>query len=98
MVIFIPHNDTLMIQAKEAFDHMDLKEYRLEPIETVFFGFKSHTAYLKREIMLPLTIGAENLRKIVMTMFTVVSAPSSYNILRRPSMNALIAVASTYHQ
>lgn len=49
--------------------------------------------------MLPLTLGAENLRKIVMTMFTVVSAPSSYNvILRRPAMNALITVASTYHQ
>lgn len=34
-----------------------------------------------------------------MTMFTIVEAPSSYNvILGRPALNDFMAVASTYHQ
>ncbi|XP_073294530.1 uncharacterized protein [Primulina huaijiensis] len=44
-------------------------------------------------------MGNEDLRKTIMTVFTVVDAPSSYNIiLGRPAMNEMRAVASTYHQ
>lgn len=55
--------------------------------------------YPKGEIVLPLTVEDGYLRKIVIMTFTVVYAPSSYNIiLGRPAMNALLVVASIYHQ
>ncbi|XP_073017950.1 uncharacterized protein [Primulina eburnea] len=63
------------------------------------FGFAGHAVYPEGEIALPLTLGIGDLRKTVMTTFTVVHAPSSYNvILGRPTMNEMKAVASTYHQ
>ncbi|XP_073037911.1 uncharacterized protein [Primulina eburnea] len=105
--VSLPHNDALVIQAKvanydirrEALDQMNLEDYQLRPVETALFGFAGHTVYPRAEITLPLTLGAEELRKTVMTVFTVVNAPTSYNIiLGRPAMNALRAVASTYHQ
>ncbi|XP_075483724.1 uncharacterized protein LOC142523878 [Primulina tabacum] len=53
----------------------------------------------EREIVLPLTLGSRDLKKTVMTTFSVVDSPSLYNIiLGRPAMNELRAVASTYHQ
>ncbi|XP_075492418.1 uncharacterized protein LOC142530465 [Primulina tabacum] len=100
-----PHNDALVIQArvanydilrvfidsgssvnvifKDAFVQMDLQGFHLEAVETALFGFVGHV----------------DLKKTVMTSFTVVDSPSSYNIiLGRPAMNELKAVASTYHQ
>ncbi|XP_073046125.1 uncharacterized protein [Primulina eburnea] len=73
--------------------------YHLETVETALFGFADHVVYPKGEIVLPLTLGSRDLKKMVMTSFTVVDSPSSYNIiLWRPAMNELRAVASTYHQ
>ncbi|XP_075473954.1 uncharacterized protein LOC142505013 [Primulina tabacum] len=78
---------------------MDLQGYRLETVETALFGFASHAVYPEGEIVLPLNLGTRELRKILMTTFTVVDAPSSYNIiLGRPSMNELKSVASTNNQ
>ncbi|XP_075515912.1 uncharacterized protein LOC142550720 [Primulina tabacum] len=78
---------------------MDLQGYHLEAVETALFGFAGHMVYLEGEIVLPLTLGSQDLKKTVMTSFTVVDSPSSYNIiLGRPAMNELRAVASTYHQ
>ncbi|XP_075507597.1 uncharacterized protein LOC142544433 [Primulina tabacum] len=85
----LPHSDALM----------DLQGYPLETVETVFFGFAGHVVYPEGEIVLPLTLGSQDLKKKVITSFTVVDSPSSYNIiLGRPTMNELRAVASTYHQ
>ncbi|XP_075504408.1 uncharacterized protein LOC142541838 [Primulina tabacum] len=85
----LPHNDALM----------DLQGYHLEAVETALFGFAGHMVYPEGEIMLPLTLGSQDLKRTVMTSFTVVDSPSSYNIiLGRPAMNELRAVASTYHQ
>ncbi|XP_073305835.1 uncharacterized protein [Primulina huaijiensis] len=117
----LPHNDSLVIQArvanydilrvfvdsgssvnvifKDAFVQMDLQDYHLEAVKTALFGFAGHVVYSEGEIVLPLTLGSQNLKKTVMTSFTVVDSPSSYNIiLGRPTMNELRAVASTYHQ
>ncbi|XP_073298298.1 uncharacterized protein [Primulina huaijiensis] len=84
---------------KERGDRMDLQGYHLEAVETALFGFAGHVVYPEGEIVLPLTLGSQNLKKTMMTTFTVVDSPSSYNIiLGRPAMNELKAVASTYHQ
>ncbi|XP_075478767.1 uncharacterized protein LOC142519613 [Primulina tabacum] len=78
---------------------MDLHEYQLEAVETALFGFAGHAVYPEGEITLPLTLGTGDLRKTVMTVFTVVDAPSCYNIiLGRTAMNEMRAMASTYHQ
>ncbi|XP_073057183.1 uncharacterized protein [Primulina eburnea] len=97
--VFVDSGSSVNIIFQEALDQMNLEDYQLRPVETALFGFAGHTVYPRGEITLPLTMGAEELRKTVMTVFTVVNAPTSYNIiLGRPAMNALRAVASTYHQ
>ncbi|XP_075494827.1 uncharacterized protein LOC142532404 [Primulina tabacum] len=81
----LPHNDALVIQARVA--NYDVLRVFVENV------------YHEGEITLPLTLGTGDLRKTMMTVFTVVDAPSSYNIiLGRPSMNEMRVVASTYHQ
>ncbi|XP_073033812.1 uncharacterized protein [Primulina eburnea] len=97
--VFVDNGSSLNVIFKEALVQMDLHEYQLEAVETILFGFAGHAMYLEGEIPLPLTLGTEELRKTVMIVFTVVDAPSSYNIiLGRPAMNEMRAVASTYHQ
>ncbi|XP_073021114.1 uncharacterized protein [Primulina eburnea] len=97
--VFVDNWSSVNVIFKEALIQMDLHEYQLEAIETALFGFAGHTVYPKGEITLPLTLGSGDLRKTIMTVFTVVDAPSSYNIiLGRPAMNEMRAVASIYHQ
>ncbi|XP_075479421.1 uncharacterized protein LOC142520304 [Primulina tabacum] len=104
--VSLPHNDALVIQARVAnydilrvFVDSGSSGYHLEAVETALFGFAGHMVYPEGEIMLPLTLGSQDLKRTVMTSFTVVDSPSSYNIiLGRPAMNELRAVASTYHQ
>ncbi|XP_073020195.1 uncharacterized protein [Primulina eburnea] len=97
--VFVDSGSSVNIIFQEALDQMNLEDYQLRPVETALFGFAGHTVYPRGEITLPLTMGAEELRKTVMMVFTVVNAPTSYNIiLGRPAMNALRAVASTYQQ
>ncbi|XP_073025097.1 uncharacterized protein [Primulina eburnea] len=97
--VFVDNGSSVTVIFKEALVQMDLHEYQLEEVETALFGFAGHAIYPEGEIALPLTLGMGDLRKTVMTAFTVVDAPSSYNvILGRPAMNEMKAVASTYHQ
>ncbi|XP_073037999.1 uncharacterized protein [Primulina eburnea] len=97
--VFVDNGSSVNVIFKEALVQMDLHEYQLEAIETALFGFAGHAVYPEGEITLPLTLGMGDLRKTVMTTFTVVDAPSSYNvILGRPAMNEMKAMASTYHQ
>ncbi|XP_073024249.1 uncharacterized protein [Primulina eburnea] len=84
---------------KEALVQMDLHEYQLEAVETAMFGFVGHAVYPEGEITLPLTLGTRDLRKTVMTIFTMVDVPYSYNIIfGRLATNEMRAIASTYHQ
>ncbi|XP_075521548.1 uncharacterized protein LOC142554756 [Primulina tabacum] len=97
--VFVDNGSSVNVIFKEALVQMDLHEYQLEAVETALFGFAGDAVYSDGEITLPLTLGTGDLRKTVMTVFTVVDAPSSYNIiLGRPAMNEIRAVASTYHQ
>ncbi|XP_075499328.1 uncharacterized protein LOC142537719 [Primulina tabacum] len=92
-------NEAIISFGPEDLRGMDLQGYHLEAVETALFGFAGHMVYSEGEIMLPSTLGSQDLKRTVMTSFTVVDSPSSYNIiLGRPAMNELRAVASTYHQ
>ncbi|XP_073051281.1 uncharacterized protein [Primulina eburnea] len=91
--VFVDNGSSVNVIFKEAIVQMDLHEYQLEAVETALFGFASQAVYPEGEIALPLTLGMGDLRKTVMTTFTVVDAPSSYNvILGRPAMNEMKAV------
>ncbi|XP_075492540.1 uncharacterized protein LOC142530602 [Primulina tabacum] len=97
--VFIDSSSYVNVIFKDAFVQMDLQGYHLEAVETAFFSFVGHVVYPEGEIVLPLTLCSQDLKKSVMTSFTVVDSPSSYNIiLGRPAMNELRAVASTYHE
>ncbi|XP_075478807.1 uncharacterized protein LOC142519657 [Primulina tabacum] len=97
--VFVDNGSSVNVIFKEALVQMDLQEYQFEAVELALFGFAGHAVYPEGEITLPLTLGTEDLRKTVMTIFTVVDVPSSYNIiLGRPAMNEMRAVTSTYHQ
>ncbi|XP_075503967.1 uncharacterized protein LOC142541295 [Primulina tabacum] len=97
--VFVDSGSSVNVIFKDAFAQMDLQGFHLEAVETALFGFDGHVVYPEGEIVLPLTLGSQDLKKTVMTSFTVVDSPSSYNIiLGRPGMNELRAVASTYHQ
>ncbi|XP_075500054.1 uncharacterized protein LOC142538627 [Primulina tabacum] len=97
--VFIDSGSSVNVIFKDAFVQMDLQGFHLEAVETALFGFAGHVVYPEGEIVLSLTLGSQDLKKTVMTSFTVVDSPSSYNIiLGRPTMNELRAVASTYHQ
>ncbi|XP_073300532.1 uncharacterized protein [Primulina huaijiensis] len=97
--VFVDNGSSVNVIFKEALIQMDLHEYQLEAVVTALFGFAGHAVYPEGEIILSLTRGTGDLRKTVMTIFTIVDAPSSYNIiLGRPAMNEMRAVASTYHQ
>ncbi|XP_075478782.1 uncharacterized protein LOC142519630 [Primulina tabacum] len=99
MRVFVDLGSSVNVIFKEALVQMDLQGYQLEKVETSLFGFAGHAVYPEGEIVMPLTLGTRELNKTVMTTFTVVDAPSSYNIiLGRPVMNELRDIASTYHQ
>ncbi|XP_073317233.1 uncharacterized protein [Primulina huaijiensis] len=99
MRVIVDSGSSVNVIFKEVLVKMDSQGYQLETVETDLFGFAGHAVYPEGEIILPLTLGTRELRKMVMTTFTIVDAPSSYNIiLGRPAMNKLKAVASTYHQ
>ncbi|XP_073059756.1 uncharacterized protein [Primulina eburnea] len=97
--VFMDSGSSVNVIFKYAFEQMDLQGYHLETVETALFGFAGHVIYPEGEIILPLTLGSHDLKRTVMTSFTMVDSPSSYNIiLGRPAMNELRAVESTYHQ
>ncbi|XP_073298445.1 uncharacterized protein [Primulina huaijiensis] len=99
--VFVDSGSSVNVIFQGALDQMDLKDYKLEPVETTMFGFAGHSIHpggARGEIVLPLTVGYGDLRKSVMTTFSMVDAASSYKfILGRPAMNTFKAVASTYH-
>ncbi|XP_075481138.1 uncharacterized protein LOC142521849 [Primulina tabacum] len=99
MRVFVDSGSSVNVIFKDAVVQMDLQGFQLEDVETALFGFAGHVVYPEGEIVLPLTLGSRDLKKKVMTTFTVVDSPSSHNIiLGRPVINELRAVASTYNQ
>ncbi|XP_073038000.1 uncharacterized protein [Primulina eburnea] len=99
MRVFVDSGRSVNVIFKETIIQMNLQGYHLEAVNISLLGFSGHAIYPEGEIVLPLSLGTVELKETVMTTFTVVDAPSSYNIiLGRPAMNELRVVASTHHQ
>ncbi|XP_073131021.1 uncharacterized protein [Henckelia pumila] len=97
--VFVDLGSSVNVLFQEAFEQMDLQGYELSQVKIALYGFTGHTVQPRGEMLLPITLGSDDEKRTVMTRFTLVEAPSSYNvILGRPTMNAFRAVASTYHQ
>ncbi|XP_073137624.1 uncharacterized protein [Henckelia pumila] len=97
--VFFDSGSSVNVFFQEAFEQIDLHGYELSPVKTALYGFAGHTVQPQGEMLLPITLGSGDEKRTVMTRFTLVEAPSSYNvILGRPAMNSFKAVASAYHQ
>ncbi|XP_073120993.1 uncharacterized protein [Henckelia pumila] len=97
--VFVDSGSSVNVIFQEAFEQMDLQGCEIHPMKTSLYGFTGHTVRPKGEVWLPITLGSGDIKKTVMTLFTMVEAPSSYNIiLGRPALNAFMAVSSAYHQ
>ncbi|XP_073123141.1 uncharacterized protein [Henckelia pumila] len=97
--VFVDSGSSVNVIFQEAFEKMDLLGCEVNLVKTSLYGFAGHTVQPRGEVWLPITLGAGELRRTIMTLFSIVEAPSSYNvILGRPALNAFMAVASAYHQ
>ncbi|XP_073138200.1 uncharacterized protein [Henckelia pumila] len=97
--VFIDSGSSVNVIFQEAFEQMDLLGCEVNSVKTSLYGFTGHTVQPWGEVWLPITLGTGELRRTIMTLFSIVEAPSSYNvILGRPALNAFMVVASGYHQ
>ncbi|XP_073031144.1 uncharacterized protein [Primulina eburnea] len=81
MRVFVDSGSYVNVIFKDVLVQMDLQGYHFESVETALFGFAGNVVYPEGEIVLPLTLGSRDVKKIVMTTFTVVDSLSSYNII-----------------
>lgn len=66
---------------------------------TPLFGFSEYVVQSLEQIKLSISLGEEPRQQNLLTTFTMVEAPSSYNIiLGRLVLIAFQVVASLYHQ
>ncbi|XP_074576601.1 uncharacterized protein LOC141833117 [Curcuma longa] len=87
--VFVDTGSSVNIIFKKAFDQMQIDEADLESMATS----------LPYKIRLAISLGEEPARRTRYSFFTIVDAPSSYNmILGQPTLRAFSAVVSTYHQ
>ncbi|XP_074575273.1 uncharacterized protein LOC141831769 [Curcuma longa] len=97
--VFVDTGSSVNVLYKDAFDQMQIDREELRPMATSLFGFSGHEVRPLGQIQLPLSLGEEPLRRTRITLFTVVDAPSSYNvILGRPALSSFSAVVYTFHQ
>lgn len=93
--VFIDTGSSVNVLFKDAFDRMQMEDNELSPIATSLFGFSGHEVISIGQIRLPLSLGEEPLRRTRSTIFTIVDAPSAYNvILGRPALSSFGAVVS----
>ncbi|XP_074569634.1 uncharacterized protein LOC141826287 [Curcuma longa] len=97
--VFVDMGSSVNIIFKKAFDQMQIEESNLQPMATSLFGFIGNEVQSLGWISLAISLGEEPLRRTRRTSFTIMDAPSAYNvILGRPTLSAFSAVVSTYHQ
>ncbi|XP_073133360.1 uncharacterized protein [Henckelia pumila] len=97
--VFVDSGSYVNVIFQDAFEQMDLRGCEVNPVKTFLYGFAGHTIRPKGEVRLPIMLGSGDTKKTVMALFTVVEAPSSYNIiLGRLALNSFRAVAFAYHQ
>ncbi|XP_074569642.1 uncharacterized protein LOC141826298 [Curcuma longa] len=97
--VFVDTGSSVNVLYKDAFDRMQIDGDELHPMATSLFGFSGHEIRPLGQIRLPLSLGKEPFAESEATLFTVVEAPSAYNvILGRSALSSFGAVVSTYHQ
>ncbi|XP_074559159.1 uncharacterized protein LOC141815103 [Curcuma longa] len=97
--VLVDTGSSVNIIFKKAFDQMHIDEDDLEPMATALYGFTGNEVRPLGQARLAISLGEEPARRTRYCYFTVVDAPSSYNvILGRPTLGAFSAVASTHHQ
>ncbi|XP_074565166.1 uncharacterized protein LOC141821717 [Curcuma longa] len=97
--VFVNTGSSVNIIFKKAFDQMQIDEADLEPMATSLYGFTGNEVRPLGQIRLAISLGEEPTRRVRYSFFTIVDAPSSYNvILGRPTLSIFSAIVSTYHQ
>ncbi|XP_073137893.1 uncharacterized protein [Henckelia pumila] len=79
--VFVDSGSSVNVLFQEAFEQMDLQGYALSPVKTALYGFAGHIVQPQGEMLLPITLGSGDEKRTVMTRFTLVEAPSSYNVI-----------------
>ena len=81
-----------------AFDKMDIRKAKLEPVSTHLRGFSGEKVLPLGSIQLVLTLGDPPCQATTTARFLIVDAPLAYNmLLGRPSLNAIKAIPFAYH-
>ncbi|XP_074560387.1 uncharacterized protein LOC141816515 [Curcuma longa] len=97
--VFVDTGSSVNIIFMQAFLQMQIDVSELAPMATSLFGFTGNEVRSLGQITLAISLGEEPLKRTRRIPFTIVDAPSAYNvILGRPTLSAFSAVVSTYHQ
>ena len=96
--VLIDNGSSVDIIFALAFDKMDIRRAKLEPVNTHLRGFSGEKVLPLGSIQLVLTLGDPPCQAMTKARFLVVDAPSAYNmLLGRHSLNAMKAIPSAYH-
>ena len=96
--VLVDNESSADIIFTSAFDKMDIRREKLEPVSTHLRGFSGEKVLPLGSIQLVLTLGDPPCQATTTTRFLIVDAPSTYNmLLGRPSLNAIKAISSAYH-
>lgn len=77
---------------------MGLSPTILKPMNVPLYGFSGYTIWPSGEVELLVTVGSHPVQATMLPNFLVVDTPRVYKaIIRRPTLNDLRAIASTYH-
>ncbi|KAL5578025.1 hypothetical protein UlMin_019724 [Ulmus minor] len=96
--ILIDNGSSVDILFCSTLNRMNLVGAKFEPIKSALYGFTGDSVSSEGVLNLPIELGTHPCQHIQSVNFVVVDCPSSYNaIIRRPTLNAIRAVTSTYH-
>ena len=96
--VLVDNGSSTGIIFASAFDKMNIRREKLEPVSTHLRGFSGEKVLPLGSIQLVLTLGNPPCQATTTARFLVVDAPSAYNmLLGRPSLNAIKAIPSAYH-
>ncbi|KAK3037299.1 hypothetical protein RJ639_032061 [Escallonia herrerae] len=96
--VLVDNGSSAEIIFYDAFKKMNIPTDRLRKMDSPLYGFSNHSVAVEGIIALPVVIRTPPTQANLMLDFVVVKVPSAYNaILRRPALNQLQAVVSTYH-